>query len=329
VRHRFDQLGKKIGLGALGPSGTTVAHDEISPDAYHADLRHEPDPAREAERARLGLLGQLAAILCLIEIYSGAPDEDEVLACVGKLIAFRQRLARNARKDQKKRKNGKKNGRARQGAPFIKPFVWIVTAGRSVAVLTEGGFSATPGWPPGVYFSPGLYRVGLVVASELPRERATLLVRLMAAGPLLAQAIEDLSALPEDAHERAVASEILLGLQHVLGSKHRRTPDEEEFIVSMQSMAEKLVEQGRIEGRDEGRDEGRLLEAREALRRVLTARKLIPGPADDARIETCADLAMLHRWFDQAMAATTISEALAEGAGARAGARRRRAARSS
>ena len=50
VRNRFDQLGKKIGLEALGPSGVTIGDDEISPDAHHADLRHEPDPAREAER---------------------------------------------------------------------------------------------------------------------------------------------------------------------------------------------------------------------------------------------------------------------------------------
>jgi hypothetical protein len=31
VHNRFDQLGKQIGHEALGPSGPTVAHDEISP----------------------------------------------------------------------------------------------------------------------------------------------------------------------------------------------------------------------------------------------------------------------------------------------------------
>jgi hypothetical protein len=97
MRLRFDQLGKQIGQAALGPSGVTVAHDELSPDAQHADLRHEPDPAREAERARLGLLGRLASVVCLIEIYSHAPNEDEVLACVGKIIAFRQKRERCCR----------------------------------------------------------------------------------------------------------------------------------------------------------------------------------------------------------------------------------------
>src|SRR5215510_6394832 len=97
MHHRFDQLGKKIGLAALGPSGLTVAHDEIAPDARHADLRHEPDPARQAERDRLGLLGRIASILCLIEVYGHAPSAEEFRACLAKHIAFWQKRAREAR----------------------------------------------------------------------------------------------------------------------------------------------------------------------------------------------------------------------------------------
>ncbi|HSK00323.1 MAG TPA: hypothetical protein VK932_03740, partial [Kofleriaceae bacterium] len=63
MRNRFDHLAKQIGREALGRSGTTAIHDEISPETQHADLRHEPDPARQAERKRLGLLGRLAAVL--------------------------------------------------------------------------------------------------------------------------------------------------------------------------------------------------------------------------------------------------------------------------
>jgi len=335
VRHRFDQLGKKIGLEALGPSGLTVAHDEISPDAHHADLRHEPDPARGVERARLGLLGRIASILCLIEIYSGAPDEDETLACLGKLIAFRQKRRRDARK--------KKPKRTRAPALFIRPFVWIIAAGRPTAVLSGLASVRAPGWPRGVYFSPGvladaggeprtegldgaggLLRAGIVVANELPRDRSTLLVRLMTAGPLLAEAIADLSALPEDAHEHAVASQILLGLHHALGKLAKRTPEEQEFIVSMQNIAEKLKE----EGRKEGHGEGRLAQARAAVRRVLALRKLATSPADEARIDACADLAMLERWLDQGLAAQSAAEALHGGSGGLTPARRRRTARS-
>jgi hypothetical protein len=327
MRHRFDWLGKKIGASALRPSGLTVPQDEISPDAHHADLRHEPDPARLAERERLGLLGRMASVLCLIEIYSGSPDEDETLTCLGKLIAFREQRRREARK------NNKKKRRAR-AEPFVRPFVWIIAAGRPVSVLSALAARRARGWPRGIYFSPGvlldasgarvaglvgaggLLRAGIVVASELPRERSTILVRLMAGGQVLPEAIADLGRLPPNAHERGVASKILLDLRHALGKLDRPRPEEQEFIVSTQDIVEKVM------------NEGRVAQARVAVRRALAVRKLAPSPADDARIETCKNLATLERWHDQAMVAESVAEALQARAG-RAEGRRRRTARSS
>jgi hypothetical protein len=293
MRNRFDQLGKQIGKQALDLSGLTVAHDEISPDAHHADLRHEPDPTRGADRARLGLLGRLAAFLCLLELFSYAPDEDEVLACVGKLIAFRQKHARAFRQRRAR------NARGREGAEtFIKPFVWIITAGRPTAVLTELGGSPIEGWPAGVYFSAALFRVGIVVASELPWDRSTLLVRLMAAGPLLPRAIEDLGALPADAPERVVAEQILLNLQHVLGKKESRTPEEQEFIVTMHNTWEKAREEGRAEG------------AARALLTTLRVRGIAVSDAVRERILAQKDLERLERWHERAVVAASIDDVL-------------------
>jgi hypothetical protein len=72
---------------ALTPSGPTAVQHQIARDAQHADLRHDPDPARGAERARLGLLGRLAASLCLIEVFGHAPDGAELRACLSKHFA--------------------------------------------------------------------------------------------------------------------------------------------------------------------------------------------------------------------------------------------------
>jgi hypothetical protein len=318
VRFGFDQLGKQIGEEALGTSGPTVANDELSPDAQHADLRHDPDPTRGAERARLGLLGRLASVLCLIEIYSGAPDEDEALACLSKLIAFRQKRARDARRKRKKKG-------PLPDAPQ-RPFLWIIAAGRPNAVLDEGDYSAGAGWPPGVYFSPGLYRTGIIAASELPRDRSTLLVRLMAAGPLLPHAIEDLGALPTDAHERGVAEQILLRLEHALGKKPSRTPEEQEFVMTMQNTWEKAREigweqgrekghkegrkAGRVEGREQGREQGR---AEEAARAVLTALRVRGVEVPDAareRILAEKDPKRLERWLERAIVAASIDDVL-------------------
>jgi hypothetical protein len=54
-------------------------------------------------------------------------------------------------------------------------------------------------------------------------------------------------ALPADAIERAVAEDILVHLQQRLATKPSWTPEEEEFIVTMQSTWEKAREMGRAE----------------------------------------------------------------------------------
>jgi hypothetical protein len=359
MHNRFDNLGKDIGMEALAPCGLTVIQDEIVPVARHADLRHEPAPGRGADRRRLGLLGRIAAVLCLIEIYSGAPDEDEALACVGKLIAFRQQRRRDARKKRRRTAHGHGRGNKRrtQAARFVRPFVWIITARRPTGVLAALAAIEVPGWLRGVYFGPGvlrraggrgrlgglvgaggLFRVGVIVAGELPRVRSTILVRLMAGGPLLPEAIADLEALPADAHERAVSGEILLRLRDAIRKKAKRTQEEQEFIVSTQSISEQLVERGRKaglreglrEGRDKGlrkgRDEGKRSHARAMLRRVLAKRQLAPSRKDEAQIDGCDELRTLDRWIEQALTAESVGEALRVGA---APARRRRAARPS
>ena len=302
MRNHFDQLAKQLGRAALGRSGAIVVHDEISPEIQHADLRHEPNPKRTAERKRLGLLGRIASVLCLIEIYGHAPTAEELRACLGKHIAFWQQRTRKTRADNKKRQG--------QGLPPrapIKPFLWIISAGVPSTLLAK--LEPTPaklapgGWPDGVYFlGDDVLRVGLIVASELPRERSTLLVRLMAAGALLAQATEELRALPPNAPERAVAEQILLNFQRFLGKKSNRTPTEQEFIKAMQ----RTWEHARAEGRAEG-STNRL--ANDVLT-VLQVRGIAVSAAARKRILAQKDQAQLERWLKKAIVATSLGEVI-------------------
>jgi hypothetical protein len=78
------------------------------------------------------------------------------------------------------------------------------------------------------------------------------------------------------------------------------------MILESPTLQEALVD----EGRNEGLHEGHVVEAREALRRVLAKRKLAPSGADEARIAACADIATLHRWLEQAIDAPSAAEAL-------------------
>ena len=160
MHNAFDQIAKKVGKKALDASGVTIVQHEVSRDAQHADLFHDPDPARGASLSRLGLLGRIAAVLCLIEVYGHAPGGAEFRACVGKHIAFWAERERDARK------------MGRKPEAFIPPFLWILAAGRPEAVLAALKKAKRRGWPKGVYFcGDEVLRIGIVVASERRRER--------------------------------------------------------------------------------------------------------------------------------------------------------------
>ena len=304
MRNRFDHLAKEIGRKALGPCGSTVAHDGIAPETLFADLRHEPNPARKAERARLGLLGRISAALCLIEVYGHAPSAEEFRACLAKHLAFWQQRARNKKRSQRRQARTK----------FVEPSLWIIAAGAPTTLLTKLKLAPARGWPAGVYhFGDDILRVGLVVASELPRDRSTLLVRLMAAGPLLAQAIKELRALPANAHERAVAEQILLQLRNVLGDKPRRTPKEQEFIVAMLKGWEDARAEGRAEAQAEARTETLAARVETQANAVLTAlrvRRIAVPEAARKRILAEKDLQRLERWLEKAIVATSLSEVI-------------------
>jgi hypothetical protein len=300
MHNPFDELAKKVGKEALNASGLTVIQYAIFRDAQHADLLHDPDPARGPERARLGLLGRLAEILCIIEMYGHAPDGAELRACLTKHFAHWEDRERRTRAQNKKLKE-----KQLPPEPLTLPFLWIIAAVASAPMRRSLKLEPAPTFPPGVYlFGGDVLRVGIIVASELPRERSTLLVRIMAAGPVLPDAVADLAALPPDAHERAVAEGILLHLESALGRKPGKTPEEEAFIMSMQSTWAEARELGRSEGEATAR-------ARDVLT-VLRVRGIAVPDAARERILAERDLPRLERWHERAVLAASVAEVLGD-----------------
>jgi len=89
-------------------------------------------------------------------------------------------------------------------------------------------------------------------------------------------------------------------LQDVLGKKPSPTPEEEEFVVSMQSSWSKARAEGRTE---------------EAARAVLTALRVRGIAVPDAtreRILAQKDPDRLERWLEKAIVATSVDEVLGE-----------------
>ena len=113
-----------------------------------------------------------------------------------------------------------------------------------------------------------------------------------------------MAALPTDAHERAVAEQILVRLQHVLGKKPSRTPEEEELIVRIKGGFEDMREEMRIEAEIATR-------VRDVLT-VLRVRGILLSDADRERILSEKDPARLERWHERAILAASVAAVLAE-----------------
>jgi hypothetical protein len=292
MHHPYDDLAKTVGKGALSASGPTTIEHAISRSTQRADIRHDPDPARAAERARLGLLGRIAEVLCLIEVYGHAPDGGEWRACLIKHFAHWEASRRKARTDDAKRKT-----KGLDPEPFVKPMLWILAVSFSEPMLRKLKVRTRAGWPKGVHFhGDDLHRVGIVVASELPRDRSTLLVRIMVAGPLLADAMAELVALPAGAIERGMVEGAVVDLERTLGQKSRRNPEAEEIVAMLQGTFTEAQMMGRAEG-----------EAR-ALLAALRVRGIPVPDAARERILTERDPDLLERWVERAIVAATVAE---------------------
>jgi len=182
-------------------------------------------------------------------------------------------------------------------------------AGTPTTILSELKLKPAHGWPAGVcFFGAGILRVGIVVASKLPPDPSTLLVRLMAAGPLLEPAIKQVMSLELTAPERVVAEPILLRLESALKKKPKPDRKEKEFIVAMY----KTWEERRIEARTEGLAEGRAAAQANAVLTALRVRGIAVPEAARKRILAQKDLQRLERWLEKAIVASSRREVIGD-----------------
>jgi hypothetical protein len=252
MRNRFDQLAKNILRDALQLVGTVETQAEvISAPPQAIDVWYVPDPALHAAVRDLGMLAQIASEPCMIEPFHSALDIHELRDCLRKQLTWHHSLDRST------------SG----GAPF--PALWILSAGRPVTAIESFRLAPDPDGPASVYASgPGL-RLYVMVLSELPTTRETLLLRLLGSGRTLSAAITDLMALPKGTWERTIAVPWLVRLKFEVPTEaSERSVEEEELIVEIQKWYEELRQEIRQEGKLEGKLEGRDA----TLARILTKR---------------------------------------------------------
>ncbi|AUX44446.1 uncharacterized protein SOCE26_059100 [Sorangium cellulosum] len=92
--------------------------------------------------------------------------------------------------------------------------------------------------------------------------------------------------------------------KRALGKKPSRTPEEQEFIVTMHNTWEKARELGRAEGRAEARAGNVLI--------VLRVRGIAVPDAARERILAQRDPGQLERWLEKAVVAASLDEVLDE-----------------
>jgi hypothetical protein len=275
MKNRFDRVAKDALAEALAPMADVSTGVETSPDAQSIDVWSVPTAEPLAD---LGWLGQMARGPCIIESYSGTVRLDEVRDCVRKQLGrYRELQNRDAERWEDV------------------PTLWILSTGRPEGAL-ELGFEPASDWPLGFYRLASPWRVFLVVRNELPRERATLILRATGTGRVLREAFEDLLKEPADSRIRAILMRHLAKLHlELLDQPSGRTPEEQEFAMTGEEMLRELETKAREDGREEGRKEGREEGARSMVRRAFEQRfGPVPSSLDEA-LGQIQDLGELER----------------------------------
>ncbi len=318
--NQADQFSKSLLRDALSHASAPLPETEVEVMAatQKIDVYAVPDPARAAERERMGLLGELSREPTLFEPFRGTPHLPPIRRVLCKQLTWHHELERRARLAARvtPRLDPDTEEEQESAAPDLVPFPWLVVIshGHPETVITLFGFKPVS---PGVYEAvPGL-RMRVVVLTELPRARETLLLRLLGKGRRLAEALADLRALPEEAWERSLAMPLLVHFKLARQSTLDTSAEDEvsaEIRALFRDYEQKLRAEARDEGRNEGRNEGRSEgRAAEAARAVLTALRVRGIAVPDVvreRILAERDVLRLERWHERAIVATSAAEVI-------------------
>ncbi|MBC8124079.1 MAG: hypothetical protein H7Y22_19865 [Gemmatimonadaceae bacterium] len=198
-RTRHDQFAKELLAGLLQTVGLAKTEVNVTSEVRKIDLLFLPLTEKAADRQSLGLLGRIAASACLIEPYRNPPAQDDVRACVLRLLI----------------QHGERQRQARRSGQGLKEhdyeMLWVVGPTISQALLAAFGAQASQAWGPGVYWLDSGWRTALVAVHQLLPGRETLWLRVLGRGTVQQQAIAEILALPEEDPLRDLALKLISG----------------------------------------------------------------------------------------------------------------------
>jgi hypothetical protein len=280
MRLTWDQLAKEIIPSVLAGVGHVQTSVEAQTDTQFVDLYVTPENDVDWTEAfqRLGWLAKMAQQSSIIEPYSTTVRVSDVRQCLRKQLTLSH-----------------SQGKAEEEMAEV-PFLWIPSAG-DARQATEGfELRARDGWPQGFRFAAPALELCVIVLSELPKQGATLPLRLLGRGATLRQAVEEVRMLPEADPMRRPMVEVLA--QHRFAELHFSVETDPGEAEMLQQEFQKFKEQVREEGREEGQ---------RRLVRHLLEKKF--GPLDEtanARLEG-ADDAALEQYAERLLIADTLA----------------------
>lgn len=318
IRTPFDRFGKQLVRDAVEELCSVESDAEVPASTRRIDLWVTPQRGGVSPPDALGLLGRIVTGPVTIEFFHNTPSGEELHMCLLKHGEFRHFLSR------------------RKSLPPL-PVQWVISSGRPGASIDGLGFRPLPGGLRGIYESPPFHVTRLVVVSELPVARDTLLVRLLGAGSVQQQAIAELQALPDDAPERRLALPVLLRLRLAMPTDPaHQTGDDQEFLMTthdivenwrreaIQEGVEQGIAQGVEQGLKQGIEQGLKQGVEQGLQRGLDQgeRKLLLrllrrrfGANVDAEVErrvVAASAEQVELWAERVLSAATLDELLAD-----------------
>jgi hypothetical protein len=261
--------------------------------AQRIDVYSVPDPALAGELGQMGMLGELAAEPTMLEAYSDTPGMREMRTCLRKQLVWHHELERRARVAAGDVESAVEGEEAPPSEPVPFPWIVVLSPGKPKTVLDAYGFEPEN---EGLYTaSPGL-AARIVVLSELPPTRATVLLRL-ASEKLRAKAMAEILRMPDDAWEKKTAQPLLVHFELEPGA--RATPEEKMNVAEIQQQVNETVQKLRRQGE------------REFLLKLLRNRFGELPEATVARVEAAAPEA-LDAWAMRLLTAKSLHDVLGD-----------------
>lgn len=111
------------------------------------------------------------------------------------------------------------------------PDLWILGTTVSPEVTEE--LLAKKGWPVGVNFSPGIFKVAIVAINQLPANAETLWLRMLGKGGVQKRAFNEVKELPEESSFSKNVLDVVQKWYSALHGKEEKTPEEQELIMEL------------------------------------------------------------------------------------------------